>query len=35
MAARYLARLTCRQLGVLQLISTYYDERENDGAYKP
>ena len=24
-----------RQHGVLQLISTYYDERENDGAYKP
>ena len=26
---------TCRQHGVLQLISTYYDERENDGAYEP
>ena len=34
MAARYLAWLTCRQHGVLQLISTCYNERENDGADK-
>ena len=34
MAARYLAWLTSRQHGVLQLISTCYNDRENDGADK-
>jgi len=33
-AARSLAWLTCQQHGVLQLISTYSNERENDGADK-
>ena len=32
--ARSLAWLTCRQHGVLQLISTCYNERENNGADK-